>query len=400
MGTEILNATLDQFISQFSEGWINLKPSIDWLVKILLSIELVLMGLWLALGGGDRLLDVIKKILYLGFWLWIVTEFPMISSAFMKSLVMAGEIAGGGTVSGDTLLNPSRIIRIGFNNTLALAKAMGEQGWDLGGLIVYVFMWLLTMFAYVAIAWQIFYAVLEFYLIVAVVGIFLPFGLLEHTKFLAEKSISSVISSGVKLMVLAFVVTVSEPILLHLVLPNEVPSLESAMIQLLVTGVIAYLAWNAPNVASGLLSGSPSLSAQSAAQMGGQAAGMAAMAAGTIASGGVAATGAAAGAAGSAVKMASAVKTGAEIASSTAAMSGSGGLGSAVAGMKGGAMAAGKGAWNRTGGKVADFVKEQHKQGMAEGFRNTGGSFHKAPGWAADTMNSLQHGKEGEQSSS
>ncbi|TNJ38026.1 P-type conjugative transfer protein TrbL [Prosthecochloris vibrioformis] len=400
METGVLTEALGVFVDAFGAGWSNLLPSINWLIGVLLSIELIFLGLWWALSGGEQLASIMKKLLFLGFWMWIVTSFPDLADSFIKSLIRAGKIAGGGETLGPSLFDPSNLLDYGLKITAPLLLKIISVGITqivLG--LVYALSYIAIMLSFVILAWQVFFAILEYYLIVSVVGILLPFGFIEHTKFLSEKAIGAVVSSGVKLMVLSFIIAVVEPILQSISFSDNI-SLQEIWSVLLVSGAIAYLAWNAPNVASGLLSGSPSLSAQSAAQMGGQAAGMAAMAAGTIASGGVAATGAAAGAAGSAVKMASAVKTGAEIASSTAVMSGSGGLGSAVAGMKGGAMAAGKGAWNRTGGKVADFVKEQHKQGMAEGFRNTGGSFHKAPGWAADTMNSLQHGKEGEQSSS
>lgn len=391
-----LTQVLQYFTNVFSAGWLNLQPTMNWLVGVLLAIEILLLGLWWALSGGEQIVSVMKKILFLGFWLWIVQSFPQLANSFVGSLIKAGEIAGGGNAP--SLFHPSAILFYGHRTTQPMMDAINASGWNIANGLTFGLLWLLAMLAYIMMAWQIFFAVLEFNLLVAVVGILLPFGFLQQTRFLAEKAIGTVVSSGIKLMVLAFILSVSDTVLQNLILPPGVPSLTDALNVVMVSGAIAYLAWNAPNVASGLLSGSPSLSAQSAAQMGGQAAGMAATAVGTIASGGVAATAAAAGAAGGAIKMASAVKTGAEIASGAAVMGGSGKFGSAVEGIKGGAMAAGVGAWNRTGGKVADFVKNHHKQGMAEGFRNTGGSFHKAPGWAAETMNSLQRDKDDAQS--
>ncbi|MCW8798036.1 MAG: hypothetical protein OQK66_03585, partial [Prosthecochloris sp.] len=181
-----------------------------------------------------------------------------------------------------------------------------------------------------------------------------------------------------------------------LTLPEGIPKLSDALTVVMISGGIAFLAWNAPNVASGLLSGSPSLSANSAASQAGQAA----MVAGTAVSAGVAATGAAASVAGGAVKMASAAKTGADIAGGAAAMGGAGPIGTAAARLKGGAEAVGKGVWNRTGGKVADFMKQHAAEGSKEGYVNTGGKLPKSskssegPAWASATIQSLQNARQ------
>lgn len=58
-------------------------------------------------------------------------------------------------------------------------------------------------------------------MISALAGLFIPFGFFEPTKFLAEKAIGAIISSGIKPMVLAFLVTVIEPTLLTLRFEGE-----------------------------------------------------------------------------------------------------------------------------------------------------------------------------------
>lgn len=291
MNTQILNNTLDAFLTAFNAGWGNLQPAINWLIGIMLGIELVLVGLWWALGGGDQLVNVMKKLLYLGFWMWVVTNFPTLAKNFAFSLAEAGEIAGGRPASHNILLDPSGIINIGLDVTAPLAKAIGEQGWDIADGLAYAIMWLLSILAFVIIAWQMFYCVLEFYLILALVGILLPFGFFEPTKFLAEKSIGAVIASGVKLMVLSFIVAVSTTILSGITIPDDIPSLEAGITLVMISGAIAFLAWNVPGVAGGLLAGSPSLSAATGAQN--AVAGT--LVGGLAVAGGVAATRAAAG---------------------------------------------------------------------------------------------------------
>ena len=66
MDPGILTTTLNNFLTAFSSGWSNLQPAINYLIGIFLAIEIVMIGLWMALGGGDQLVSLMKKILYLG----------------------------------------------------------------------------------------------------------------------------------------------------------------------------------------------------------------------------------------------------------------------------------------------------------------------------------------------
>ncbi len=264
MDPGILTTTLNNFLTAFSAGWSNLQPAINYLIGTFLAIEIIMIGLWMALGGGDQLLSVMKKLLYLGFWLWIVRQFPTLADAFVKSLVQAGQIAGGG--GGSSVFDPSNIIDYGINTTAPMLDEMMKMDITqiVNGLVLGL-CYLMIMLAYILIAWQIFYAVLEFYLITALVGIFLPFGFLEQTKFLAEKAIGAVIASGIKLMVLAFIMAVIEPVLGTLTFSGSLTFTEiwSALVTV---GAMAFLTWNAPGVAAGLMAGSPSLTAGTALQ--------------------------------------------------------------------------------------------------------------------------------------
>jgi type IV secretion system protein TrbL len=264
MNPGILTQTLNNFLTAFGAGWSNLQPAITWLTGALLGIEIVMLGLWWALGGGEQIVGVMKKVLYLGVWLWIVRSFPTLSNAFVQSLIQAGQIAGGG--GGPSLFDPSNIIDYGLLTTKPLVEKISSIGiTEIVNGIVLALTYIGIMLAYILIAWQIFYAVLEFNLLAAVVGIFLPFGFFEPTKFLAEKAIGAIVSSGVKLMVLAFIMAVIEPTLSTLSFSGNLNFTE-IWSALLTVGAVAFLAWNAPGIAAGLLAGSPSLSAGTAMQ--------------------------------------------------------------------------------------------------------------------------------------
>jgi type IV secretion system protein TrbL len=264
MNPGILTQTLNNFLTAFGSGWSNLQPAINWLTGALLGIEIVMLGLWWALGGGEQLVAVMKKILYIGIWMWIVRSFPTLADAFVKSLIQAGQLAGGG--GGPSLFDPSNIINYGLVTTAPLVEKISNVGiTEIVNGIVLALTYIGIMLAYILIAWQIFYAVLEFNLMTAVVGILLPFGFLEQTKFLAEKAIGAIVSSGIKLMVLAFIMAVIEPTLSTLSFSSSMTFTEIWSV-LLTVGAVAFLAWNAPGIAAGLLAGSPSLTAGTALQ--------------------------------------------------------------------------------------------------------------------------------------
>ncbi len=64
-----LTTTLTTFVGVFQAGYSRLAPTINGLLAVLAGIDIVLLGFWWALGGGERLTEVIEEILFPGFWL-------------------------------------------------------------------------------------------------------------------------------------------------------------------------------------------------------------------------------------------------------------------------------------------------------------------------------------------
>jgi type IV secretion system protein TrbL len=262
-----LTTTLTNFVGVFQGGYTRLQPIVNGLLVALAGIDIVLIGFWWALGGGERLTEVMKKILFLGFWLWFTKSFQSNAKAFVDSLISAGLTAGGQSGGYNLLLDPSRIAAYGLTATEQLAKALDDISvTDFGDMIIFGVSYLLIMAAFLAMAIQAFLAVLEYYLITAVAGVLVPWALLPQTKFLAEKAIGAVVSAGIKLMVLAFIIAVTNPVLASIHFSGPEIKLNELWSVLLTTGAIAFLSWHAPSLAAGLLAGSPSLGAGAVAQ--------------------------------------------------------------------------------------------------------------------------------------
>jgi type IV secretion system protein TrbL len=233
------------------------------LLASLAVIDIVLIGLWWALDGGDRLSGMFKKLLYMGFWIWMVRGFPSIAKGFVDSLVHAGAIAGGGSGGAGLLMDPSRIAGYGLDATEPLAKKLSDLGiTDFADAIVFGFSYLAIMACFLIMAIHVFLAVLEYYLITAVVGILMPFGLLNATKFLAEKAIGAVVASGIKLMVMSFILSSIEPVLQSSMKFSQpdIP-LNELFAMFLTVCALMLLTWKAPHLASSLMAGSPNLGA-------------------------------------------------------------------------------------------------------------------------------------------
>jgi len=310
------------------------------LLGILVGIELTLSGLWWAMSGSDAVKGLIQKLLVIGIFFFFIQQWQMVTTTTMQSFARVGAAAGGASDSpGSLVLNdPSTIVAEGLNAIQPLSDkvdALTSGTWtalkNLGTIMQIGLAMIGILFAFFLIGIQCFLVYLEFYIVAILSLILLPCGVFRHTAFLAEKAFGAVLAHGIKLMVLAFVIAIAQPVLQQITVSPDF-SMRDAWCTLLAAMTICFLAWHAPGVAAGLLGGSPSLSA-------GQAAGAALETGGAILLGaaGIAAAGrAAASGVGATVQAASAIKTGASVGATRAAEAGAGPIGQA-AGAVGGA---------------------------------------------------------------
>jgi type IV secretion system protein TrbL len=265
-----LTATLNQFIRAFEGGFGALVPASQFVLHALLVIELTLGGLWVAMDGSEALSSLFRKVLYLSVWVWFVGSFQDLSGKFVKSLIRAGLLAGGRAGEESLLFDPSRIAGYGLDATKKLAEEIMNASilTIMGGTSVFLVCFLVILGCFLFLALQVFLAVLEYYLLLALVVILMPFGIFGPTKFISEKAIGAVVASGIKLMVLAFLIAVVDPVLAQIrLVPHGVNLTVNEVLSVSLTvGGITLLCWHAPSLATGLLAGSPSLTLGTAAQ--------------------------------------------------------------------------------------------------------------------------------------
>lgn len=270
MDLSILSRLLNAFIFVLSGGYARILPEALWLLQRLAIIEIVLLGAWWALGNEEGIAKLIKLTLWFGLLLWFLTSWPTISDAILKGLIQVGLDIGGTPMSTAEFLNPSgimahgmRVIGVIFTKLTSysgLGAVMSLPQLFIMGLAA-IGIWL----AFFVLAAQVFVKILEFYIAAVVVVILLPFGALRHTAFLCEKAFGVVIGTGISLSVLAVVESLILPVFVTLQIGAE-PSLYDAFTILTVAGIMGILAWQAPALAAGIMSGAPSLTAATMAQ--------------------------------------------------------------------------------------------------------------------------------------
>jgi type IV secretion system protein TrbL len=299
----VIDRFLAAFIRYIDSGFGLLGGDVAFLTSTLVGIDITLAGLFWAMGGDDDIIGrFLKKILYVGAFALILGNFQHLSEIVFRSFAGLGLTAGGGAMSADDLLRPGHLAGTGFEAAWPLL----DQASDLLGftsffdnfltIAILLLAWLFVVAAFFVLAVQLFVTILEFKLTTLAGFVLVPFALWNRTGFLAERVLGNVVTSGIKVMVLAVVVGIGSGFFGEFVgaLHNQEPDIGQAMSLVLASLALLGLGIFGPSVASGLVAGAPQLGA-------GAAVGTTAAAVGTVVLGGGAAVGGARAAGGAAL---------------------------------------------------------------------------------------------------
>ncbi len=166
-------------------------------------------------------------------------------------------------------------------------------------IVVLLFAWVVVLLAFFILAIQLFVTLIEFKLTTLAGFVLIPFGLFGKTAFAAERVLGNVISSGIKVLVLAVIVGIGSTLFSQFTagFNGNQPTIEDAMTLVLAALSLLGLGIFGPGIANGLVSGGPQLGAGAAIGTGLAAGGIVAAGAGVAAGGVGLAGGAIAGAA-------------------------------------------------------------------------------------------------------
>ena len=132
-------------------------------------------------------------------------------------------------------------------------------------IIVLLVAWMIVVISFFIMAIQLFVSLIEFKLTTLAGFVLVPFGLFGRTAFLAEKVLGNVVSSGVKILVLAVIVGIGSTIFGQFTNGfNNPPTISDALTLILASLALLGLSIFGPGIANGLIAGGPQLGAGAA----------------------------------------------------------------------------------------------------------------------------------------
>ena len=259
---------------------------------------------------------LIKKTLYIGVFAFIIGNYNSLAQIIFNSFAGLGIEAGGGTMSTAQLLQPGKLAQVGIDaGKPILTSISGLMGFtsffqNFVQIVILLIAWLILVISFFIMAIQLFVSLIEFKLTTLAGFVLVPFGLFGRTAFLAEKVLGNVVSSGVKVLVLAVIVGIGSTIFGQFTsLFNNPPTIDDALTLILAALSLLGLTIFGPGIANGLIAGGPQLGAGAAVGTGIAVAGVGAAGAAVVAGGAGLAGGAVAGAARGGASIAGGVTT-------------------------------------------------------------------------------------------
>jgi type IV secretion system protein TrbL len=147
-----------------------------------------------------------------------------------------------------------------------------------------------VLLAFFVLAVQLFVTLIEFKLATLAGFVLIPFGLFGKTAFMAERVLGHVVSSGIKVLVLAVIIGIGSTLFSEFTagFGDTSPTIDDAMSIVLAALSLLGLGIFGPGIANGLVSGGPQLGAGAAVGAGLAAGGVVAAGAAGVAMGGAA----------------------------------------------------------------------------------------------------------------
>src|SRR5450755_3232920 len=322
-GTGIIDQFLETFTRYIDSGFGLLGGEVGYLATTLAAIDVTLAGLFWAWGADEDILArLVRKTLFVGVFAFLIGNWNSLARTIFESFAGLGLKASGTGLSSADFLRPGKIAQVGLDAGRpildSISGLMGYVGFfeNFIQIVVLLFAWIVVLLAFFILAIQLFVTLIEFKLTTLAGFVLIPFGLFGKTAFAAERVLGNVISSGIKVMVLAVIVGIGSSLFSQFTtgFAGNQPTIEDAMAMVLAALSLLGLAIFGPGIANGIVSGGPQLGAGAAVGTG--------LAAGGVVAAGVAGAGFAAGAAGG--MLASAARGSASVASAASNVLGPG----------------------------------------------------------------------------
>ena len=296
-GTGIIDQFLETFTRYIDSGFGLVGNEVGHLASTLVAIDITLAGLfWVWSSDEDMIARLVKKTLFVGVFAFLIGNWNGLARIVFESFASLGLRASGTGLSSADFLRPGRIAQVGLDAGRPILESIsGLMGYvsffeNFVQIVVLLFAWIVVLLTFFILAIQLFITLIEFKLTTLAGFVLIPFGLFGKTAFAAERVLGNVISSGVKVLVLAVIVGIGSTLFSQFTSGSggNQPTIENAMALVLAALSLLGLGIFGPGIANGIVSGGPQLGAGAAVGT-------------TMAAGGVVAAGAALAAGGAAL---------------------------------------------------------------------------------------------------
>ena len=399
-GTGVIDQFLEVFTRYIDSGFGLLSGEVAFIATTLIVIDVTLAALFWSWGADDDILArLVKKTLFIGVFAYIIGNWNNLARIVFESFAGLGLKASGTGFTVADLMRPGRVAQTGLDAGRPLLESIsGLMGWvsffeNFIQIACLLFAWALILLAFFILAVQLFITLIEFKLTTLAGFVLIPFGLFGKSAFMAERVLGNVISSGIKVLVLAVIIGIGSTLFSQFTagFGGQTPTIDQAMAIVLAALSLLGLGIFGPGIANGLVSGGPQLGAGAAIGTG--------LAAGGMVAAGGAALGAAAGGVGAlAGGAAAAARGGAEMAGGAstayslgaAGQSGAAGVASGLGGVARAGASAATSPLRRATSRAAESMRSSFDKGGMAAFEATGGSSTKGAvgGDAADATSS------------
>lgn len=391
----VIDQFTETFVNYIDSGFGFLGPDVAFLTTILIGIDITLAGLFWALADDKAIIPaLIKKVLYVGAFAFILNNFALLSEIIFESFAGLGLRATGSPIGADDLMRPGFVAATGYDAASPLLNEvqglLGPIAFFENFVLIAVLMvaWIIVLLAFFILAIQLFMTIVEFKLTTLAGFVLVPFALWGKTAFLAERVLGNVIAAGIKLMVLAVIVGIGSTLFgaFAASFASGGITIDQALSTVLGALAIFMLGIFGPGIAAGLVSGAPQLGAGAAV---GSAAGLAigGTAGAGIAMGGARALGTGvSGATKAAASMAGGAQGAYGLARAASGASGAAGVAAGVAGVaRAGAGAVGEGV-RGVAGRTTSGIRTSYSGAQRGAFSATGGTHSDGGSGSATAM--------------
>jgi type IV secretion system protein TrbL len=269
-GTGVIDRFLEVFTSYIDSGFGLLGGEVGFLASTLVVIDIVLAALfWSLAPDEDIIARLVKKTLFVGVFAYLIGNWNHLAQIVFQSFSGLGLKAAGSGLATADFLRPGRVAQVGIDAGRPILEAIsGLMGYvsffeNFIQIAVLFFAWLIVLLSFFILAIQLFVTLIEFKLTTLAGFVLIPFGLFGKTAFLAERVLGNVVSSGVKVLVLAVIIGIGSTLFAQFTqgAGGSQPTIDDAMTLVLAALTLLGLGVFGPGVANGIVSGGPQLGA-------------------------------------------------------------------------------------------------------------------------------------------